>query len=141
MSGDMINMIRVTEALIEAGSTSGCGFTFRQIRALGEYPRKGWRRRAVGRVIAHDKALEFLTTARRRAHRLPIADAQRQLAELAPTVTRKLHQTADTACPLCRGEGVTGPTDATGRSTEREPCPLCDRGSARRVAGDPPPWI
>jgi hypothetical protein len=141
MSGDMI---RVTEALIEAGATSGVGFTVTQIRALGEYPRKGWRRRAIGKTIPYTSAHAFLFGARRRKHRpLPGSEDHRHALAILErsAVPARRKQRPDTACPLCSGEGRSGPSvDATGRTIERESCEMCGRGAAA-ARRDIPPWI
>jgi hypothetical protein len=155
MTGDMI---RVTPELIEAGATSGVGFTVAQMRALGEYPRKGWRRRAIGKTITRDAAMAFLFAARRHKHRpLPGSEDHRAalaiLERSAVPARRKQQPDAleellakDSACPICSGEGTAGPSvDATGRSIEREPCQLCapHPRAMRDIAGDPadpPPW-
>lgn len=62
--------ITVTMDLIGLGVTPPGGFTNRQIQILEPgRPRQGWKTRACGKQLPYDRALEFLTTARRPKHR------------------------------------------------------------------------
>jgi hypothetical protein len=159
--------VTVTPELIEAGASSGVGFTVAQMRALGEGPRKGWRRRAIGKLITRDAAMTFLFDARRSSRRpLPGSpDHRRALAALErAAVPRRERErdaleeilvvAADVACPACGGEQMAGPSvDAAGRTTERQPCQLCaprrerivtEPRVVRDIGSNPtrsPPWL
>jgi hypothetical protein len=158
--------VTVTPELVAEGATSGVGFTVAQMLALGEHPRKGWRRRAIGKTITYGAAHTFLFAARRPKNRpLPGSPAYSKalaILERAALPPRRRHSdpleelvsvASRTACPLCHGEQPAAPgVHATARTIQRDQSQNCQPPRERIVTGPrvvrdiagnasaPPPW-